>query len=228
MILLPAIDLLDGRCVRLRRGDFGTAHQVAADPLETARRFQKAGAAWIHLVDLDGAKTGSAQNREIIFRIARETSLLQNGVSRVILGSAALENPQLVQKAVDKYGDRIAVGIDAKDGMVSAQGWLSDTNVNYLALAQKMAAAGVSWIIFTDISKDGMMSGPALTPLARLRTLVSCGLVASGGIRSLEDLKALDSLSVEAAILGKALYTGAIDLAKAIRWAGPQQNKKNS
>ena len=115
MILLPAIDLLDGRCVRLRRGDFGTAHQVAADPLETARRFQKAGAAWIHLVDLDGAKTGSAQNREIIFRIARETSLqvetgggirdmdtiafyLQNGVSRVILGSAALENPQLVQK----------------------------------------------------------------------------------------------------------------------------------
>ena len=121
MILLPAIDLLDGRCVRLRRGDFGTAHQVAADPLETARRFQKAGAAWIHLVDLDGAKTGSAQNREIIFRIARETSLqvetgggirdmdtiafyLQNGVSRVILGSAALENPQLVQKAVEKYG----------------------------------------------------------------------------------------------------------------------------
>lgn len=157
MILFPAIDLLDGRCVRLRRGDFGTAHQVAADPLETARRFQKAGAAWIHLVDLDGARTGSAQNREIIFRIARETSLqvetgggirdmdtiafyLQNGVSRVILGSAALENPQLVQKAVEKYGDRIAVGIDAKDGMVSAQGWLSDTNVNYLALAQKMAA----------------------------------------------------------------------------------------
>ena len=245
MILLPAIDLLDGRCVRLRRGDFGTAHQVAADPLETARRFQKAGAAWIHLVDLDGAKTGSAQNREIIFRIARETSLqvetgggirdmdtiafyLQNGVSRVILGSAALENPQLVQKAVEKYGDRIAVGIDAKDGMVSAQGWLSDTNVNYLALAQKMAAAGVSWIIFTDISKDGMMSGPALTPLARLRKHVSCGLVASGGIRSLEDLKVLDSLSVEAAILGKALYTGAIDLAKAIRWAGPQQNKKTA
>ena len=139
-----------------------------------------------------------------------------------------MENPQLVQKAVEKYGDRIAVGIDAKDGMVSAQGWLSDTNVNYLALAQKMAAAGVSWIIFTDISKDGMMSGPALTPLARLRKHVSCGLVASGGIRSLEDLKALDSLSVEAAILGKALYTGAIDLAKAIRWAGPQQNKKNS
>ena len=149
-------------------------------------------------------------------------------VSRVILGSAALENPQLVQKAVEKYGDRIAVGIDAKDGMVSAQGWLSDTNVNYLALAQKMAAAGVSWIIFTDISKDGMMSGPALTPLARLRKHVSCGLVASGGIRSLENLKVLDSLSVEAAILGKALYTGAIDLAKAIRWAGPQQNKKNS
>ena len=138
------------------------------------------------------------------------------------------ENAEKIRHTVEKYGDRIAVGIDAKDGMVSAQGWLSDTNVNYLAFAQKMAAAGVSWIIFTDISKDGMMSGPALTPLARLRKHVSCGLVASGGIRSLEDLKALDSLSVEAAILGKALYTGAIDLAKAIRWAGPQQNKKNS
>lgn len=131
MILLPAIDLLDGQCVRLRRGDFDTAHRVAADPLETARSFEQAGAAWIHMVDLDGARTGSAQNQEIILRIARETSLLveagggirdmdtvayylQNGVSRVVLGSAALENPQLVKKAVEQYGSRVAVGIDAK------------------------------------------------------------------------------------------------------------------
>lgn len=240
MILLPAIDLLDGQCVRLRRGDFDTAHRVAADPLETARSFEQAGAAWIHMVDLDGARTGSAQNQEIILRIARETSLLveagggirdmdtvayylQNGVSRVVLGSAALENPQLVKKAVEQYGSRVAVGIDAKNGMVSARGWLSDSQTDYLSLAEKMDLAGSGWIVFTDISKDGMMEGPNLSQLSQLRKRVSCRLTASGGIRSLEDLKALDAANIEAAILGKALYTGAIDLTEAIRWAGVQR-----
>lgn len=240
MILLPAIDLLDGQCVRLRRGDFDTAHRVAADPLETARSFEQAGAAWIHMVDLDGARTGSAQNQEIILRIARETSLLveagggirdmdtvayylQNGVSRVVLGSAALENPQLVKKAVEQHGSRVAVGIDAKNGMVSARGWLSDSQTDYLSLAEKMDLAGSGWIVFTDISKDGMMEGPNLSQLSQLRKRVSCRLTASGGIRSLEDLKALDAANIEAAILGKALYTGAIDLTEAIRWAGVQR-----
>ena len=240
MILLPAIDLLDGQCVRLRRGDFDTAHRVAADPLETARSFEQAGAAWIHMVDLDGARTGSAQNQEIILRIARETSLLveagggirdmdtvayylQNGVSRVVLGSAALENPQLVKKAVEQYGSRVAVGIDAKNGMVSARGWLSDSQTDYLSLAEKMDLAESGWIVFTDISKDGMMEGPNLSQLSQLRKRVSCRLTASGGIRSLEDLKALDAANIEAAILGKALYTGAIDLTEAIRWAGVQR-----
>lgn len=240
MILLPAIDLLDGQCVRLRRGDFDTAHRVAADPLETARSFEQAGAAWIHMVDLDGARTGSAQNQEIILRIARETSLLveagggirdmdtvayylQNGVSRVVLGSATLENPQLVKKAVEQYGSRVAVGIDAKNGMVSARGWLSDSQTDYLSLAEKMDLAGSGWIVFTDISKDGMMEGPNLSQLSQLRKRVSCRLTASGGIRSLDDLKALDAANIEAAILGKALYTGAIDLTEAIRWAGVQR-----
>ena len=240
MILRPAIDLLDGQCVRLRRGDFDTAHRVAADPLETARSFEQAGAAWIHMVDLDGARTGSAQNQEIILRIARETSLLveagggirdmdtvayylQNGVSRVVLGSAALENPQLVKKAVEQYGSRVAVGIDAKNGMVSARGWLSDSQTDYLSLAEKMDLAGSGWIVFTDISKDGMMEGPNLSQLSQLRKRVSCRLTASGGIRSLEDLKVLDAANIEAAILGKALYTGAIDLTEAIHWAGVQR-----
>ena len=240
MILLPAIDLLDGQCVRLRRGDFDTAHRVAADPLETARSFEQAGAAWIHMVDLDGARTGSAQNQEIILRIARETSLLveagggirdmdtvayylQNGVSRVVLGSAALENPQLVKKAVEQYGSRVAVGIDAKNGMVSARGWLSDSQTDYLSLAEKTELAGAGRIVFTDISKDGMMEGPNLSQLSQLRKRVSCRLTASGGIRSLEDLKVLDAANIEAAILGKALYTGAIDLTEAIRWAGVQR-----
>ena len=240
MILLPAIDLLDGQCVRLRRGDFDTAHRVAADPLETARSFEQAGAAWIHMVDLDGARTGSAQNQEIILRIARETSLLveagggirdmdtvayylQNGVSRVVLGSAALENPQLVKKAVEQYGSRVAVGIDAKNGMVSARGWLSDSLTDYLSLAGKMELAGAGWIVFTDVSKDGMMEGPNLSQLSQLRKRVSCRLTASGGIRSLDDRKALDAANIESAILGKALYTGAIDLAEAIHWAGVQR-----
>ena len=240
MILLPAIDLLDGQCVRLRRGDFDTAHRVAADPLETARSFEQAGAAWIHMVDLDGARTGSAQNQEIILRIARETSLLveagggirdmdtvayylQNGVSRVVLGSAALENPQLVKKAVEQYGSRVAVGIDAKNGMVSARGWLSASQTDYLSLAEKTELAGAGRIVFTDISKDGMMDGPNLSQLSQLRKRVSCRLTASGGIRSLDDLKALDAANIESAILGKALYTGAIDLAEAIHWAGVQR-----
>lgn len=245
MILLPAIDLLGGQCVRLQRGDFGTAHQVAKDPLETARGFQKDGAVWIHLVDLDGAKAGGTPNRETILRIARETSLrveagggirdmdtiafyLENGVSRVILGSAALENPQLVQDAVKNYGDRVAVGIDAKNGKVSARGWLADSDMDYLDLAVRMEAAGVSWMIFTDIAKDGMLEGPNLSQLSRLRERVSCGIVASGGICSLEDLKTLKAIHVEASILGKALYTGAVDLAEAIRWTGPQDGGSNN
>lgn len=148
---------------------------------------------------------------------------LQNGVSRVVLGSAALENPQLVKKAVEQYGSRVAVGIDAKNGMVSARGWLSDSQTDYLSLAEKMDLAGSGWIVFTDISKDGMMEGPNLSQLSQLRKRVSCRLTASGGIRSLDDLKALDAANIEAAILGKALYTGAIDLTEAIRWAGVQR-----
>lgn len=240
MILPPPIDLLDGQCVRLRRGDFDTAHRVAADPLETARSFEQAGAAWIHMDGFGRGQDRQRQNQEIILRIARETSLLveagggirdmdtvayylQNGVSRVVLGSAALENPQLVKKAVEQYGSRVAVGIDAKNGMVSARGWLSDSQTDYLSLAEKMDLAGAGWIVFTDISKDGMMEGPNLSQLSQLRKRVSCRLTASGGIRSLEDLKALDATNIEAAILGKALYTGAIDLTEAIRWAGVQR-----
>ena len=240
MIILPAIDIQDGTCVRLVKGDFATSHKVAEDYRKTAAGFVAAGASWIHMVDLDGARTGSAQNQEIILRIARETSLLveagggirdmdtvayylQNGVSRVVLGSATLENPQLVKKAVEQYGSRVAVGIDAKNGMVSARGWLSDSQTDYLSLAEKMDLAGSGWIVFTDISKDGMMEGPNLSQLSQLRKRVSCRLTASGGIRSLDDLKALDAANIEAAILGKALYTGAIDLTEAIRWAGVQR-----
>lgn len=236
MKLLPAIDLLGGNCVRLFRGDFDTAHQVADDPLSTARSFQKAGSGWIHMVDLDGARTGDGINRPVILQVAQNTSLkvevgggirsmdaidtyLQGGVSRVILGSAALEDPPLVKKAVEQYGQRIAVGIDAKNGQVAARGWLSTSSVDYLTLAKQMENLGVSTIIFTDIAKDGMMLGPNFEQMKALRQAVSCDLVASGGIRSLEDLQQLQDIGIDWAILGKSIYQGAIDLAKALKWA---------
>lgn len=236
MKLLPAIDLLGGNCVRLFRGDFDTAHQVADDPLSTARSFQKAGSGWIHMVDLDGARTGDGINRPVILQVAQNTSLkvevgggirsmdaidtyLQGGVSRVILGSAALEDPALVKKAVEQYGQRIAVGIDAKNGQVAARGWLSTSSVDYLTLAKQMENLGVSTIIFTDIAKDGMMLGPNFEQMKALRQAVSCDLVASGGIRSLEDLQQLQDIGIDWAILGKSIYQGAIDLAKALKWA---------
>lgn len=236
MKLLPAIDLLGGNCVRLFRGDFDTAHQVADDPLSTARSFQKAGSGWIHMVDLDGARTGDGINRPVILHVAQNTSLkvevgggirsmdaidtyLQGGVSRVILGSAALEDPALVKKAVEQYGQRIAVGIDAKNGQVAARGWLSTSSVDYLTLAKQMENLGVSTIIFTDIAKDGMMLGPNFEQMKALRQAVSCDLVASGGIRSLEDLQQLQDIGIDWAILGKSIYQGAIDLAKALEWA---------
>lgn len=236
MKLLPAIDLLGGNCVRLFRGDFDTAHQVADDPLSTARSFQKAGSGWIHMVDLDGARTGNGINRPVILQVAQNTSLkvevgggirsmdaidtyLQGGVSRVILGSAALEDPALVKKAVEQYGERIAVGIDAKNGQVAARGWLSTSSVDYLTLAKQMENLGVSTIIYTDIAKDGMMLGPNFEQMKALRQAVSCDLVASGGIRSLEDLQSLQDIGIDWAILGKSIYQGAIDLAKALKWA---------
>lgn len=236
MKLLPAIDLLGGNCVRLFRGDFDTAHQVADDPLSTARSFQKAGSGWIHMVDLDGARTGDGINRPVILQVAQNTSLkvevgggirsmdaidtyLQGGVSRVILGSAALEDPPLVKKAVEQYGQRIAVGIDAKNGHVAARGWLSTSSVDYLTLAKQMENLGVSTIIYTDIAKDGMMLGPNFEQMKALRQAVSCDLVASGGIRSLEDLQQLQDIGIDWAILGKSIYQGAIDLAKALKWA---------
>lgn len=236
MKLLPAIDLLGGNCVRLFRGDFDTAHQVADDPLSTARSFQKAGSGWIHMVDLDGARTGDGINRPVILQVAQNTSLkvevgggirsmdaidtyLQGGVSRVILGSAALEDPALVKKAVEQYGERIAIGIDAKNGQVAARGWLSTSSVDYLTLAKQMENLGVSTIIYTDIAKDGMMLGPNFEQMKALRQAVSCDLVASGGIRSLEDLQQLQDIGIDWAILGKSIYQGAIDLAKALKWA---------
>ncbi len=229
MILLPAIDLHQGQCVRLFQGQYETAEVVAANALDTAREFREAGAHWIHMVDLDGAKEGAPRNRDIILEVARNTDLrvevgggirtletvddyLKNGVSRVILGSVALKDPELVAAAVKKYGKKIAVGIDARDGMAAAEGWLEDSGRDYIQVAKEMEALGVQYLVCTDIAKDGAMAGPNLPMLDRLNRSVSCNVIASGGVSSLLDLVALVDLGLYGAIAGKSVYTGALDL----------------
>lgn len=234
MIVLPAIDLKDGNCVRLLKGDYSTVHKVAESPLETALAFQEQGASWIHMVDLDGAKDGIRKNHEIILRVCEQTSLdvevgggirdmeavdfyLENGAARVILGSAAVKNKQLVVDAVNKYGEKIAVGIDAKDGLACAEGWLDNSGVDFITLAKEMEKIGVSKIIFTDISKDGMLSGPNLVQLDELKASVNCDIIASGGVSNLKDIINLAELNIYGAIAGKAIYTGDLKLSDAIK-----------
>ena len=237
MIILPAIDIRGGQCVRLYKGDFATAEKVAEDPLATAQSFAQAGAAWLHTVDLDGAVEGRPVNKAVFEQIVRRTPLkvevgggirnmdtiaayLDAGVSRVILGSAALSDPALVAEAIELYGsDAIAVGIDARDGMVQAQGWLAASTVHYIDLARAMTEIGVETIIFTDISRDGTLSGPNLEQLTALQQAVGGQIIASGGIRDLEDVKALRAAGLYGAICGKSLYKGTLDLAQAIQAA---------
>lgn len=235
MIILPAIDIKDGQCVRLTKGDFATVEKVAEDPLKTALAFQEAGAEWIHMVDLDGAKEGSLKNSPVFLEAARKTGLkvelgggirnmesidyyMDQGISRVIIGSAAISNPELVKAAVEKYGERIAVGIDARNGMVSGDGWLTDSDVTYLDLAKRMEDAGVRCIIFTDISKDGTLSGPNLEQLGRISDAVGCDIVASGGIHTIKDIVALKEMGLYGAICGKSIYKGTLSLEEAIAY----------
>lgn len=240
MIILPAIDLHEGTCVRLLKGDFGTAHKVAEDPLKTACRFEADGARWLHMVDLDGAKTGEKANHGIVLAIAQTTGLkveigggirdlnsiedyLNGGAARVILGSAALKNPSLVKEAARLYGDRIAVGIDAKNGFVSTEGWLDDSDVPYIEFAKAMEQAGVKTLIFTDIACDGTLAGPNFAQLEALQNAVSCHITASGGIRNLAHIRRIAKMGLYGAICGKSVYSGTLSLAEAIT-AGGNQN----
>ena len=237
MMLLPAIDIIDGQCVRLYQGDYSQATTYATDSVEVARRWQDAGASWLHVVDLDGAKVGQPVNAGLITRLCQETQLhievggglrtlehiastLAMGVERVILGTAALTDRELLAQALQRWGEHIVVGIDARDGMVAIRGWRETSSVQATDLAVELSAAGVRTIIYTDIARDGAMQGPNL---AALRTMLSAlqgsgtTLIASGGVSSLADLQRLAELDIAGAIIGKALYTGAIDLEEAIR-----------
>lgn len=233
MIILPAIDIKDGNCVRLQKGVYSTAHKVADSPYEAAKGFAEAGAEWMHMVDLDGAKDAKLINADLIADVAKTSGLkvevgggirsmeaieyyLSRGINRVILGSAAVKDPQLVIDAVRAYGDKIAVGIDAKNGMVQAEGWLDNSEIEYIELAKRMEDVGVRTMIFTDIDRDGMLSGPNLKQLDDLSHEVSCNIIASGGVAVLKDIINLFQLDIYGAICGKAIYSGTLDLKQAI------------
>lgn len=233
MLIIPAIDLKDGNCVRLKKGDFNTVHKVADNALETARKFESDGAEYLHVVDLDGALHGSGKNGDIIRAISAQCGLkielggglrtmeaLERadafGVSRMVIGSAAVDDPEFLSAAVRNYGDRIAVGIDAQNGIVRTSGWVKSSGIGYYEFAKRIEALGVKYVIFTDIDRDGMLSGPAVESLARLCSLKSYNVIASGGISSVEDLLCVKEIGVYGAIVGKAIYTGHIDLKEAI------------
>jgi len=233
MRLYPAIDMIDGKCVRLVQGDYRKKTTFSEDPLAVALRWQEEGGEFIHLVDLDGAKNGDMPNFEIICRIANELDIpievgggvrdmhavekyLENGINRVILGTAAIKNPDFVKEAVKEYGHRIVVGIDAKDGMVAVSGWEEVSQVSALSLAKRMEQLGVSTLIYTDIATDGMLKGPNFTAMHEMAEYVTIDVVASGGVSSLKDLEQLQKTGVEGAIIGKALYTGHIQLKDAV------------
>ncbi len=239
MIILPAIDLKDGKVVRLYQGDFATVHQVAWDPLDTARAFYAAGARQIHMVDLDGAKDGARKNAALVEAVARLglkvelgggirsmadlEAVFALGVYRAVIGSAAVSDPDFVARAVEQYGpDRIAVGIDAKDGRVRTAGWMENSGRDYLDFAREMERIGVKHIIFTDIDTDGTLEGPAWNSLRALRSGVSCLVTASGGVASNQDIRDLKTLGVWGAIIGKAYYAGTLDLAQAVKDGGEQ------
>lgn len=233
MIILPAIDIIDGKPVRLYQGDYNKKEIVADDVFETAKSFQDIGAEYIHLVDLDGAKNGSNQNHELVIKIAKELNipvelgggirsfetikyLLDNGVARVILGTIAMEDEELLKKAISIYGSKIAVGIDCKDGKVYGRGWLAASELEYIEFAEKIENIGVKNIIVTDISKDGTLEGPNVEMLKKLKETVSIDITASGGIKDIENIKELKDIGLYGAITGKAIYARTLSLEKAI------------
>lgn len=223
--ILPAIDMIDGQCVRLVQGDYDQKTVFAADPVAKAKEFLALGADSIHLVDLDGAKAGHPVNDAIVKAIKKETGLfaeigggirtmadieayLEAGLDRVILGTSAVRNRVLVEEAAKKYGANIAVGIDAKDGMVAIEGWTESSSLDALEFAKTISDLGVATIIYTDISRDGMLVGPNFEGMKKMVAAVSADVVASGGVTKESDVAALKECGVAGVIIGKAIYTG--------------------
>ncbi len=239
MIILPAIDIKDGQCVRLYQGDYNKATVYDTDPARVAERWGKTGAKWLHVVDLDGAAQGYPVSLDVITRVKAATHALievggglrtmehiqqmfDAGVDRVILGTIALTNRSLLQDALARYDHRIAVGLDARDGKIAIAGWRETSGVAATDLAKELSTLGVSRFVYTDIARDGAMTGPNIEAIGRMQEAIvqatsSYSLIASGGVSSLADLHILAAMGVEGAIIGKALYTGDVNLHTAIR-----------
>ncbi|MCT8976957.1 1-(5-phosphoribosyl)-5-[(5-phosphoribosylamino)methylideneamino]imidazole-4-carboxamide isomerase [Clostridium sp. CX1] len=233
MIIFPAIDLKEGKCVRLYQGEMSSSEIVGEDAVKTALSFKNSGAEYLHMVDLDGAVKGSLQNMDVVLQVVKEVkipvelgggirdlqtidTIIDKGISRVILGTAALSNPEMVKEAVKKYNKKIAIGIDAKNELVAVDGWLNVSKVKYIDFAKKMEDIGVQTIIYTDISRDGTLTGPNLEQLSRINSAVSCNIIASGGVKNIESIKELKEIGVYGAIVGKAIYSHNINLEEAI------------
>ncbi len=236
MLIYPAIDLFEGKAVRLFKGDYAQMTVYNENPLEVAKDFEKCGATHIHMVDLEGAKNGTTPNIDTVCNIKKNTSLfceigggirdikvidsyISAGVDRVILGTAAVTEKGFVQKAVEKYGEKIAVGIDIKDGFVAIKGWTETSNTYAFDFCEEMQNIGVKTVICTDISKDGAMQGTNHQLYKDLSEKFDLQIIASGGVSSIEDIEKLSNLGLYGAIVGKAYYTGAIDLSQAIEVA---------
>lgn len=233
MEIIPAVDIRGGKCVRLYQGDYRQQTVFAENPAAVALKWQAQGANWLHVVDLDGAAVGKPRNMAAVEEIMKTSGLLvelgggirqegvvakllQKGVSRIILGTAAIESPSLVEKLSQRFGNAIAVGLDARDGRITVHGWQKDTVVDFLQLCQQMVGLGVSRFIYTDVKRDGTLTEPNFDAIERLIAEVDVPIIASGGISRLGHLRRLKELGVEGAIIGKALYTGDINLQEAI------------
>ena len=233
MNIFPAIDLIGGKAVRLVKGDYAKVTVYSDDPAAVAKEFERAGAKYLHVVDLEGARDGSTANLDTIKKIIDTTSLfvevgggirsmdtvekyIEAGADRVIIGTAAVTDPEFLSAAIAKYPDKIAVGVDIKDGMVAIKGWVEKSELGCFEFCEKLSAMGVETVICTDISKDGLLSGTNLGLYSELSQKFSMNITASGGVSSLDDVRRLAEMKLYGAILGKALYTGAIDLSAAI------------
>jgi len=236
MVIYPAIDLYEGKAVRLYKGDYQQMTIYSDNPVDVSCEFAKKGATHIHLVDLEGAKTGDTPNFEVVRNIRRATGLfceigggirsmdvirryIEAGIDRVILGTAAVTDPDFLQEAIAQYGKRIAVGVDIRDGYVAIKGWTEKSELEAISFCEKLERLGVSSLICTDISKDGAMQGANHDLYQQLSSKFSMDIIASGGVSSLEDVQRLAKMKIHGAIIGKAYYTGAIDLSEAIEVA---------
>ena len=236
MIIYPAIDLYGGKAVRLYKGDYRNMTVYSENPIEIARDFEAAGATHIHMVDLEGARDGTTPNLSIVRQVTQETGLFVEigggirsmetvesyfsaGVDRVILGTAAVNDPEFLREAVEAYGPKIAVGADVKDGFIAIKGWLEQSALTLDAFLEQMEALGIRNVICTDISRDGAMRGTNLELYRELSAKYKMDITASGGVSTMEDVKALRAMDLHGAIIGKAYYTGAVDLKEAIEVA---------